>query len=63
MLSRALSSAMKETLRLRRRVCRSGFRAHLALRTLKELGFADVVNVTGGWLSMQAEGGLETEES
>jgi rhodanese-related sulfurtransferase len=41
--------------------CRSGFRAHLALRTLKELGFPDVVNVTGGWLSMSAEGGYNME--
>jgi len=42
--------------------CRSGFRAHLAVRTLKELGFRDVANVTGGWLSMLAEGGLDMEE-
>lgn len=42
--------------------CRSGFRAHLALRTLRALGFADVVNVTGGWLSMRAEGGYNWEE-
>jgi rhodanese-related sulfurtransferase len=41
--------------------CRSGFRAHLAVRTLKELGFADVVNVTGGSLSMEAEGGFDWE--
>ena len=33
------------------------------LRTLAELGFAEVVNVTGGWLSMQAEGGFDVEES
>jgi NADPH-dependent 2,4-dienoyl-CoA reductase/sulfur reductase-like enzyme/rhodanese-related sulfurtransferase len=43
--------------------CRSGFRAHLALRTLKELGFEDVVNVTGGSLSMQAEGGYDWEQA
>jgi NADPH-dependent 2,4-dienoyl-CoA reductase/sulfur reductase-like enzyme/rhodanese-related sulfurtransferase len=43
--------------------CRSGFRAHLALRTLRALGFEDVVNVTGGSVSMQAEGGFEWEES
>jgi NADPH-dependent 2,4-dienoyl-CoA reductase/sulfur reductase-like enzyme/rhodanese-related sulfurtransferase len=30
--------------------CRSGFRAHLALRILKENGYDDVVNVTGGYL-------------
>ena len=28
--------------------CRSGFRAHLALRILKEHGYRDVANVTGG---------------
>ncbi len=42
--------------------CRSGFRAHLALRTLRALGFEDVVNVTGGTVSMRAEGGFEWEE-
>jgi NADPH-dependent 2,4-dienoyl-CoA reductase/sulfur reductase-like enzyme/rhodanese-related sulfurtransferase len=41
--------------------CRAGYRAHLALRLLKDRGFEDVVNVTGGWLSMVAEGGLEVE--
>jgi NADPH-dependent 2,4-dienoyl-CoA reductase/sulfur reductase-like enzyme/rhodanese-related sulfurtransferase len=41
--------------------CRSGFRAHLALRTLRQHGFEDVANVTGGWVSMQAEGGFELE--
>ena len=43
--------------------CRSGFRAHLALRILRERGFQDVVNVTGGWLAMQAEGGFEVERA
>ena len=43
--------------------CRSGFRAHLAVRALKQLGYADVANVTGGWLSMQAEGVLPVEGS
>jgi len=42
--------------------CRSGFRAHLAVRVLKESGFADVANVTGGWLSMVLEGGFPLEE-
>ncbi|MFO0583439.1 MAG: FAD-dependent oxidoreductase [Anaeromyxobacter sp.] len=37
-------------------VCKSGFRAHLALRILKGKGFADVVNVTGGMTSVLAEG-------
>jgi NADPH-dependent 2,4-dienoyl-CoA reductase/sulfur reductase-like enzyme/rhodanese-related sulfurtransferase len=42
-------------------VCRSGFRAHLALRILKEHGFGAVANVTGGHLSVLAEGGFELE--
>jgi NADPH-dependent 2,4-dienoyl-CoA reductase/sulfur reductase-like enzyme/rhodanese-related sulfurtransferase len=42
-------------------VCRSGFRGHLAVRTLKQLGFRDVVNVTGGMISVEAEGGFELE--
>jgi NADPH-dependent 2,4-dienoyl-CoA reductase/sulfur reductase-like enzyme/rhodanese-related sulfurtransferase len=41
--------------------CRSGFRAHLAVRILKQRGFADVANVTGGHLSMLAEGGFNWE--
>ncbi|MBK9519589.1 MAG: FAD-dependent oxidoreductase [Anaeromyxobacter sp.] len=41
--------------------CRSGFRAHLALRTLRQLGFEDVANLTGGWLSLSAEGGFDVE--
>lgn len=41
--------------------CRTGFRAHLAVRMLKQLGFDDVVNVTGGWVSMQLEGGFDVE--
>ncbi|MGA2762059.1 MAG: FAD-dependent oxidoreductase [Spirochaetia bacterium] len=43
--------------------CRSGYRAHLALRILKENGFARVTNVTGGYLSMIAAGGFELEEA
>lgn len=43
--------------------CRSGYRAHLALRILKDAGFQDVANVTGGYLSMQLEGGFEMEEA
>ena len=42
-------------------VCRSGFRAHLALRILKERGFDRVVNVTGGHLSVLAAGGFALE--
>jgi NADPH-dependent 2,4-dienoyl-CoA reductase/sulfur reductase-like enzyme/rhodanese-related sulfurtransferase len=41
--------------------CRSGFRAHLAVRILKEQGFRDVANVTGGWVSIEAEGGFQVE--
>jgi rhodanese-related sulfurtransferase len=38
--------------------CRSGFRAHLAVRILRGHGFSDVANVTGGWVSMELDGGL-----
>jgi len=41
--------------------CRSGFRSHLALRILKGNGYKDVVNVTGGWLGIMAEGGFDIE--
>lgn len=41
--------------------CRSGLRGHLALRILEALGFEDVVNVTGGSVSMAADGGFEWE--
>jgi NADPH-dependent 2,4-dienoyl-CoA reductase/sulfur reductase-like enzyme/rhodanese-related sulfurtransferase len=41
--------------------CRSGFRAHLAVRILKQHGFADVANLTGGHMSMVAEGGFNWE--
>jgi NADPH-dependent 2,4-dienoyl-CoA reductase/sulfur reductase-like enzyme/rhodanese-related sulfurtransferase len=30
-------------------ICQSGLRAHVAVRMLKQKGFADVVNVKGGW--------------
>jgi len=43
--------------------CRGGYRAHLALRILKENGFASVVNVTGGYLTLDAFGGFEMEAS
>jgi rhodanese-related sulfurtransferase len=43
-------------------VCRSAFRGHLAVRILKERGFDDVVNVTGGHLSVVAAGGFALEE-
>jgi len=53
-----------ETLPRDRRIavyCRSGFRAHLAVRILKEHGFREIVNVTGGELSLRAEGGFGWE--
>jgi len=43
--------------------CRSGYRGHLAVRVLKERGFRDVLNVTGGYLNMVAAGGFEREGS
>ena len=39
--------------------CKSGFRGHLATRILKQHGYADVANVTGGWVSMTLEGGFD----
>ncbi len=41
--------------------CRSGFRSHLGLRILKENGFEDVVNVTGAYMAILAEGGFTLE--
>lgn len=38
--------------------CRSGFRAHVALRLLKQRGFERVVNLTGGYLSLELEPAL-----
>lgn len=35
--------------------CRSGFRGHLAVRTLLANGFTNVANVTGGWVSLALE--------
>jgi NADPH-dependent 2,4-dienoyl-CoA reductase/sulfur reductase-like enzyme/rhodanese-related sulfurtransferase len=42
--------------------CRSGFRSHLALRILKENGFENVRNITGGYVVMTALGGFDIEE-
>jgi rhodanese-related sulfurtransferase len=42
--------------------CRSGFRSHLALRILKENGWQNVRNVTGGYVAMTALGGFDIEE-
>jgi NADPH-dependent 2,4-dienoyl-CoA reductase/sulfur reductase-like enzyme/rhodanese-related sulfurtransferase len=41
--------------------CRTGYRSHLALRILKDNGFADVVNVTGAYMAILAEGGFTLE--
>ncbi|HEY9595899.1 MAG TPA: FAD-dependent oxidoreductase [Spirochaetia bacterium] len=43
--------------------CKSGFRAHLALRILREKGFKDVRNVTGGYDMIEALGGFRTVDS
>jgi NADPH-dependent 2,4-dienoyl-CoA reductase/sulfur reductase-like enzyme/rhodanese-related sulfurtransferase len=42
--------------------CRSGFRAHLALRVLMQEGYSRVRNLTGGWVSLEAEGGFQVEK-
>ena len=42
--------------------CLSGYRSHLALRILKGNGFDDVVNVTGGYKAILAEGGFKIEQ-
>jgi NADPH-dependent 2,4-dienoyl-CoA reductase/sulfur reductase-like enzyme/rhodanese-related sulfurtransferase len=41
--------------------CRSGFRSHLAVRILKENGWSDVRNLTGGWVALTALGGFAVE--
>jgi len=41
--------------------CHSGFRGHLAVRILKQNGYANVANVTGGWVNLESEGGFATE--
>jgi rhodanese-related sulfurtransferase len=41
--------------------CRSGFRAHLALRTLRGHGYTNLANLTGGWVSLELEGGFNVE--
>lgn len=42
--------------------CRSGFRGHLAVRVLKENGYTDLANLTGGWVSTELEGGFTVEK-
>lgn len=39
--------------------CKGGFRGHLAMRVLSAEGFTGMVNVTGGFTSMLAEGGFD----
>jgi rhodanese-related sulfurtransferase len=60
-----LRGALSSVPRDRRLVvhCRAGFRAHLALRTLKDNGYTDVVNLTGGWVSIEDEGGFSIEKT
>lgn len=41
--------------------CRSGFRSHVASRILRGNGFQDVLNLTGGFLSLQLEKALGLE--
>jgi len=42
--------------------CAVGFRAHLAVRILKENGFASVWNITGGYTSIQAVQAFQEEK-
>jgi hypothetical protein len=32
------------------------------VRILKQSGYADVANLTGGWVSLEAEGGFNVEK-
>jgi NADPH-dependent 2,4-dienoyl-CoA reductase/sulfur reductase-like enzyme/rhodanese-related sulfurtransferase len=41
--------------------CRTGFRSHLALRILRQHGYEDVRNLTGGWLTVETEPALNLE--
>jgi NADPH-dependent 2,4-dienoyl-CoA reductase/sulfur reductase-like enzyme/rhodanese-related sulfurtransferase len=43
--------------------CRSGFRSHLAVRILKENGWSEVRNLTGGFVSVLAHGGFDVEKN
>jgi NADPH-dependent 2,4-dienoyl-CoA reductase/sulfur reductase-like enzyme/rhodanese-related sulfurtransferase len=42
--------------------CRSGFRSHLALRILKQNGWEDIRNLTGGFFTAEALGGFDIEK-
>lgn len=61
----ALLSRASELPRDRRIVvtCRAGYRGHLALRTLRGLGFEQVRNLTGGFVSLLQDGGFSVEVS
>jgi NADPH-dependent 2,4-dienoyl-CoA reductase/sulfur reductase-like enzyme/rhodanese-related sulfurtransferase len=41
--------------------CRVGYRGHLGVRILKENGYSNLKNITGGYLSLLLEGGFEEE--
>jgi NADPH-dependent 2,4-dienoyl-CoA reductase/sulfur reductase-like enzyme/rhodanese-related sulfurtransferase len=58
-----LRSGLAEIPRQRRVVvyCRSGYRAHLALRILVQREFTEVANLTGGYVSIVSEGGFPLE--
>jgi rhodanese-related sulfurtransferase len=43
--------------------CKSGFRSHLALRILKENGWTEVRNLTGGFVMVRALGGFDIEQA
>lgn len=42
--------------------CQAGFRGHIALRILKDLGFQKVWNITGGWTSMVLNSRIHIEK-
>ena len=41
--------------------CKTGFRSHLAVRTLLQNGWTDVRNLTGSWITITALGGFDIE--
>jgi len=41
--------------------CKTGFRSHLAVRTLLQNGWTDVRNLTGSWIAITALGGFDIE--
>lgn len=51
-----LRARLSEIPRDRRRIfvhCAAGFRAHLAVRLLRQRGFDNACNITGGWMSIR----------